>query len=66
MPLPMNTAIKNGGKTIAVIAGGFYHIYPKENMSLALEMMKNQLSSFRISSGYKATKMAFSVQKSNY
>ncbi|MCL6572524.1 MAG: DNA-processing protein DprA [Bacillus sp. (in: Bacteria)] len=36
-------AIKNGGKTIAVIAGGLYHIYPKENMSLALEMMKTQL-----------------------
>lgn len=36
-------AIKNGGKTIAVIAGGIYHIYPKENMSLALEMMKSQL-----------------------
>jgi DNA processing protein len=36
-------AIKNEGKTIAVIAGGFYHIYPKENMNLALEMMKNQL-----------------------
>ncbi|MFZ7943761.1 MULTISPECIES: DNA-processing protein DprA [Bacillaceae] len=36
-------AIKNGGNTIAVIAGGLYHIYPKENMSLALEMMKTQL-----------------------
>ena len=36
-------AIKNGGKTIAVIAGGLYHIYPKENMDLALEMMKTQL-----------------------
>ncbi|MFF2449829.1 DNA-processing protein DprA [Neobacillus sp. NPDC058068] len=36
-------AIKNGGKTIAVIAGGLYHIYPKENMGLALEMMKTQL-----------------------
>ncbi|MBV7503748.1 DNA-processing protein DprA [Bacillus sp. sid0103] len=36
-------AIKNGGNTIAVIAGGFYHIYPKENLNLALEMMKNQL-----------------------
>ncbi len=35
--------IKNGGKTIAVIAGGLYHIYPKENMDLALEMMKTQL-----------------------
>src|SRR5437868_13811338 len=29
--------------TIAVIAGGLYHIYPKENMNLALEMMKKQL-----------------------
>lgn len=36
-------AIKNGGKTIAVIAGGFYHIYPKENLNLAQEMMKSQL-----------------------
>ncbi|MDQ0198581.1 DNA-processing protein DprA [Neobacillus ginsengisoli] len=36
-------AIKNGGKTIAVIAGGLYHIYPKENRDLALEMMKTQL-----------------------
>jgi len=36
-------AIKNGGKTIAVIAGGLYHIYPKENMSLAVNMMKTQL-----------------------
>lgn len=36
-------AIKNGGNTIAVIAGGLYHIYPKENMDLALELMKTQL-----------------------
>ncbi len=41
--LAHDTAIKNGGKTIGVIAGGIYHIYPKENMNLALEMMKNQL-----------------------
>jgi DNA processing protein len=36
-------AMKNGGKTIAVIAGGLYHIYPKENAALAKEMMKSQL-----------------------
>ncbi|WML39077.1 DNA-processing protein DprA [Neobacillus sp. OS1-2] len=36
-------AIKNGGNTIAVIAGGFYHIYPKENMGLALQLMNTQL-----------------------
>ena len=35
--------IKYGGKTIAVIAGGLYHIYPKENTSFALEMMEKQL-----------------------
>jgi DNA processing protein len=35
--------IQNGGKTIAVIAGGFYHIYPRENMNLAVDLMKNQL-----------------------
>jgi DNA processing protein len=36
-------AMKNGGATIAVIAGGFNHIYPKENVELAIEMMKTQL-----------------------
>lgn len=41
--LAHEAAIHNGGHTIAVIAGGFYHIYPKENKSLAEEMMKNHL-----------------------
>ncbi|WP_042456352.1 DNA-processing protein DprA [Neobacillus dielmonensis] len=36
-------AVKNGGNTIAVIAGGHYHIYPKENVDLATELMKTQL-----------------------
>lgn len=36
-------AIQLNGRTIAVIAGGLYHIYPKENTALALKMMKNQL-----------------------
>jgi DNA processing protein len=36
-------AMKNGGDTIAVIAGGLNHIYPKENAELAREMMKTQL-----------------------
>ncbi|MEH7110910.1 DNA-processing protein DprA [Neobacillus niacini] len=36
-------AMKNGGNTIAVIAGGLYHIYPKENSDLAREMMATQL-----------------------
>ncbi|CAM3417047.1 DNA-processing protein DprA [Cytobacillus oceanisediminis] len=36
-------AIKNGGKTIGVIAGGLFHIYPQSNQKLAYEMMKNHL-----------------------
>lgn len=36
-------AMKLGGRTIAVIAGGFQHIYPQKHISLAREMMKNQL-----------------------
>ena len=36
-------AIKLGGFTIGVIAGGFNHLYPKENIPLAHEMMKNHL-----------------------
>lgn len=37
------SAINNGGHTIAVIAGGIYHIYPQKNKPLALEMMETQL-----------------------
>jgi DNA processing protein len=36
-------AMKNGGHTIAVIAGGFNHIYPKGNAHLASELMETQL-----------------------
>ncbi|KAB7668628.1 DNA-processing protein DprA [Bacillus sp. B1-b2] len=36
-------AIANGGKTIGVIAGGLFHIYPKENLELATTMMNNHL-----------------------
>jgi DNA processing protein len=35
--------LKLGGRTIGVIAGGLYHIYPKENMPLAVKMMQTQL-----------------------
>ena len=37
------TAIKNGGKTIAVIGTPLNKTYPKENTELQEEMMKNQL-----------------------
>lgn len=36
-------AIELGGETIAVIAGGLYHIYPRTNKDLALHMMRHQL-----------------------
>ena len=37
------TAIKNGGKTIAIIGTPLNKTYPKENMGLQEEMMENQL-----------------------
>lgn len=37
------SAINFGGRTIAVIAGGLYHIYPETNKKLAYEIMKNHL-----------------------
>lgn len=41
--LSHNTAIQHQGETIAVLGGGLFHIYPKENTSLALNMMEQQL-----------------------
>ncbi|OIU72241.1 DNA-processing protein DprA [Rossellomorea aquimaris] len=37
------SAIRAGAPTIGVIAGGFHHIYPRENIQLAEYMMKEQL-----------------------
>jgi DNA processing protein len=36
-------AMRHEGRTIAVIAGGIHHIYPKENIPLAQKMMGDQL-----------------------
>lgn len=41
--LAHETATKLKGQTVAVIAGGLFHIYPKQNSRLALEMMRNHL-----------------------
>ena len=37
------TALENQGNTIAVLAGGLYHIYPAVNQSLARKMTENNL-----------------------
>lgn len=37
------TALENNGKTIAVLAGGLYHIYPAFNINLAKQMTENNL-----------------------
>ena len=37
------TTLENSGKTIAVLAGGFNHIYPATNFSLFKEMSENNL-----------------------
>jgi DNA processing protein len=36
-------AIQTGGKTIGVLGGGFQHIYPKQNVGLANQMMNHHL-----------------------
>ncbi|ALC81044.1 MULTISPECIES: DNA-processing protein DprA [Bacillus] len=41
--LAHQTAIQAGGSTIGVIAGGFHHIYPKENHQLASQMAESHL-----------------------
>lgn len=37
------TALEENGNTIAVLAGGLYHIYPAVNIKLAREIQKNNL-----------------------
>lgn len=35
--------LENNGKTIAVIGGGFYHLYPKENWRIAREISEKHI-----------------------
>nr|WP_106784174.1 DNA-processing protein DprA [Lysinibacillus timonensis] len=41
--LAHKAAIQFGGKTIGVLGNGLFHTYPKENVGLANEMIKNHL-----------------------
>jgi DNA processing protein len=38
-----DTTLKNNGKTIAVLGSGFNHLYPKENIQLANELITDSL-----------------------
>ena len=56
------TAIKNDGKTIAVLGTPLNKTYPKENAELQEEIMKNHLvvSQYRV--GYKTTPKDFALR----
>ena len=41
--LAHKTAVENNGATIAVLAGGFNHIYPSTNISLFRQLVENNL-----------------------
>ena len=56
------TAINLGGKTIAVIAGGFHHIYPEANQKLANELMKNHLIISEFPPDTKPTRWQFPMR----
>lgn len=56
------TAIKNGGKTIAVLGTPLNKAYPKENTELQDEMMKNQLVVSQYSVGRPTTKKDFALR----
>jgi len=55
-------AIKNGGKTIAVIGTPLNKTYPKENTELQEEMMENHLVVSQYPVGYPTTKKDFALR----
>lgn len=51
-----------GGKTIAVLGGGFEHIYPSEHKSLAMEIAEKGLLLTEFRPKYTATKFSFPLR----
>lgn len=51
-----------GGKTIAVLGGGFEHIYPQEHHSLAMEIAEKGLLLSEFRPKYNATKYSFPLR----
>ncbi len=56
------TAIKNGGRTIAVIGTPLNETYPRENLELQKEIMKNHLVISQYPVGHKATPDDFALR----
>lgn len=56
------TAIKNGGKTIAVLGTPLNKTYPRENIELQEEIMKNHLVVSQYQVGYKTTPKDFALR----
>jgi len=56
------TAIKNGGKTIAVIGTPLNKTYPKENIDLQEEMMENHLVVSQYQVGHPTTRKDFALR----
>ncbi len=56
------TCIETGGKTIAVLGGGFEHIYPQEHFSLAMEIAKKGLLISEFRPKKTATKYSFPLR----
>ncbi len=55
-------AIENGGKTIAVLGTPLNKTYPKENIELQKEIMKNHLVVSQYPIGYKTTPKDFALR----
>lgn len=56
------TAIKNGGKTIAVLGTPLNRVYPKENAELQGKLMQSQLAVSQYPVGHPTTKKDFALR----
>ena len=59
-------ALEYGGKTIAVLGHGLFHLYPKENRALAEKIAQNHLLDYRISTICKPGTLDISDAQSYY
>lgn len=60
--LAHEVTLASNGKTIAVIAGGFFHLYPQETIRLAKRMMQEQLILSEYPPNTKPTRWQFPMR----